>query len=386
MKMPMRTLARSLGGRGCLAGWTLLMGCCGVLAKEFRFSQSGAWTVPDGGGVGAVFQQRVEGLPGPTVAVRVALDIEGGWNGDLYAFLAFGDGLAVLLNRPGRAASDLAGYGDSGFRVLLEDTATGGDIHRYRDGGLVPSMLGADGALLGTWAPDGRLSDPDVTMGTEARTALLSRFSGMDPNGVWTLFVADMESGGVAVLRGWELRIEVMTPPEGPVAVTDELQRPVGAGLKVRPSVLLANDVGSQGGTLTLVGVEARSAGGGRVRLSEGWVVYEPGVPGALIDSFHYTVREPGGREAQGLVIITAVSPETGPTRNIGSATLLPGGNIRLTGHGIPGRTYRVESTENLAQGPWTGIGDAIVDSAGTWRIDDPRTASGASRFYRAIQ
>jgi hypothetical protein len=34
----------------------------------------------------------------------------------------------------------------------------------------------------------------------------------MDPNGQWTLFVADMEAGGTGKLTGWEVRAVASVP------------------------------------------------------------------------------------------------------------------------------------------------------------------------------
>ncbi len=208
----MKNWIRSDCWRALLAAGLVWLGAMEPLrSEEFRFTQAGALAVPDGGGLGVFLQQTVPNLPGPITSVRVALDIEGGWNGDLYAFLTKGDELAVLLNRPGRESGSLAGYGDSGMRVLLDDAAAGGDIHRYRAGVAGPPTFADDGALTGVWAPDGRDTDPDLALGSDARTALLSGFAGRSPAGVWTLFVADLEPGGVHVLRGWELLIEVQT-------------------------------------------------------------------------------------------------------------------------------------------------------------------------------
>jgi subtilisin-like proprotein convertase family protein len=36
---------------------------------------------------------------------------------------------------------------------------------------------------------------------------LLSSFNGLNPNGSWTLFLADMSGGAVSTLQSWELDI-----------------------------------------------------------------------------------------------------------------------------------------------------------------------------------
>lgn len=169
--------------------------------------------LPDGGGLGIFVQQTVSGLSGPIAAVTVALKISGTWSGDLYAYLNFGDAHAVLLNRAGKTEAHPAGYGDRGFDVRFDDQALNGDIHTYRIayGGAPP--LNASGALTGDWAPDGRESDPDAVLDTDFRTATLSVFEGKNPNGQWTLFVADMAAGSVHRLEAWELGIHLIPEP-----------------------------------------------------------------------------------------------------------------------------------------------------------------------------
>jgi hypothetical protein len=46
---------------------------------------------------------------GPTITdVNVGLQLSGGWNGDLYAYLVHSSGFAVLLNRVGRGTGNAA--------------------------------------------------------------------------------------------------------------------------------------------------------------------------------------------------------------------------------------------------------------------------------------
>ena len=129
------------------------------------------------------------------------------FNGDYYATLGHGAGFAVLLNRPGRTASNGVGYSDNGFNVTFADNAATGDIHAYRTavGGPPPG-----GMLAGLWAPDGRNVDPATVNGTEPRTATLSSFNGLSPDGEWRLFISDEGAGGVARLASWTLRMQIM--------------------------------------------------------------------------------------------------------------------------------------------------------------------------------
>jgi hypothetical protein len=137
-------------------------------------------------------------------SVTVALNFNGGWNGDLYAYLVHGTGFAVLLNRPGRDTGTPDGASSVGMTIVLDDAAAS-DIHTG-----IP-MSG--GVVTGTWQPDGRTTDPLLVVAADSRTALLSSFSGLDANGNWTLFVADQSAGHVATLESWSLTVTGIPEP-----------------------------------------------------------------------------------------------------------------------------------------------------------------------------
>jgi subtilisin-like proprotein convertase family protein len=136
--------------------------------------------------------------------VRVSLNLSGGYNGDLYAYLVHGSGFAVLLNRVGRTSGNLFGYSDAGFNITLSDLATG-DIHLYGGNGGLP--------LSGTWQPDGRSISPATVLDTTPRTAFLGSFDGQSANGLWTLFVADYAVGDQSTLVSWGLQVTTIPEP-----------------------------------------------------------------------------------------------------------------------------------------------------------------------------
>ena len=142
------------------------------------------------------------------------------FNGDLFMYLTHTDSssqsaIAVLLNRVGKEEGNAVGYGDSGFAVTFQDTAAQADIHTYRTTLFGNSTTAIDdpGVLTGTWSPDGRETDPANVVTSDARTALLAGFQGLDPNGHWTLFVADLSSGGEARLVSWGLTVTPVPEP-----------------------------------------------------------------------------------------------------------------------------------------------------------------------------
>ena len=185
----------------------------------FAVGESGvSQPIPDNDPSGVARTFQTSGLPvGVPYDLTVSLSVEptgfGAFNGDYYAYLLHETTsgsefrLAVLMNRVGSSSSSPNGYSDSGFRLTFSDSALQ-DVHQYR-----VSFGGApSGWVSGTWQPDGRPVDPLVAMDTSPRSALLTPLGQMDPNGQWTLFVADMEAGGTGKLTGWEVRAVASVP------------------------------------------------------------------------------------------------------------------------------------------------------------------------------
>ena len=169
--------------------------------------------VPDGNYSGLSDVHAVSSAVANITALRVKLKVTGEFNGDLYAYLrhviAGTTNFCVLLNRPGRTASSSVGYVDSGIDVTLDDAAVNTNIHIYRTETNLPSAT----PLVGIWRPDGRKVDPATALDSSAVTTTLGSFTGTDASGEWTLFVADVESGGTNLLVGWELEISGQTRP-----------------------------------------------------------------------------------------------------------------------------------------------------------------------------
>jgi subtilisin-like proprotein convertase family protein len=149
--------------------------------------------------------------------LNVTLNITGDYNGDLYAYLTHNTGFSVLLNRVGKTTANPLGYSDDGINVKFDDQSTGRDVHNYRVTLSGNATTPLTGPLSGTWLPDARNTNPDTVLDTTARTALLNSFNGLNPNGTWTLFVADLSAGGTSTLVSWGL--EVTVPEPGTIAL-----------------------------------------------------------------------------------------------------------------------------------------------------------------------
>jgi hypothetical protein len=156
------------------------------------FANSGV--VPDNNFSGWSDTRTVGAIPAGTfTSLSVALQLTGGWNGDLYAYLVHSSGFSVLLDRVGAPDVGPFGYGDAGMNVNL--AATGSSIHGYGGGNVFSSTP------TGTWMTDN-------TSGS------LGSFLSTSPNGTWSLFIADLSGGGVTTVQSWGLQMDIVAVPE----------------------------------------------------------------------------------------------------------------------------------------------------------------------------
>jgi hypothetical protein len=195
---------------------TVLIAVCARagLISYGGFADSG--NIADGSVTGTFGTATVDGYASTVSDVSVRLNVSGGFNGDLYAYLSHGDVLVPLLNRvgvTGTGGGSAFGYANSGFDITLSSSALGvKDLHLY--GNYDPGFNG-NGQLTGTWQPDGRTLDPLSSPGSfdSAERVSFRAFDGVDPNGQWTLFFADLSAGDQSRLVSWELDLTVVPEP-----------------------------------------------------------------------------------------------------------------------------------------------------------------------------
>jgi len=170
--------------------------------------------ITDGNPVGISSTLNVSGMSGSATNITVNLDITGGFSGDLYAYLVSPTGtMVVLVNRTGMGSGNNFGYADAGFNVTF-DSASANNIHNYQSGSYT---LNGSGQLTGTWATDSRAIDPRSAPSLfDASPAgnTLSNYYGSNPNGVWTLFLADLSGGGQSTLVSWGLSVVTVPEPQ----------------------------------------------------------------------------------------------------------------------------------------------------------------------------
>ena len=167
--------------------------------------------VPDNNLSGWSDTRTVGDIPtGTFTSLSVTLNLSGGWNGDLYAYLVHSSGFSVLLDRVGTSVSGVSayGYGDAGMNVTL--AATGTSIHQYGGNSTFSSTP------TGTWMTDN-------TSGS------LGSFLSTNPNGTWSLFIADLSGGSVSTVQSWGLQMDIVAVPEVETWVAAALAGAFGA-------------------------------------------------------------------------------------------------------------------------------------------------------------
>ena len=146
--------------------------------------------------VGSVFTIDLgsAGLGSQLTSIQVSLNLSDGINGNLYSYLVAPNGtVVVLLGRPGVTGSNPFGNTQSGLNITLAD---GGS-----------SLTASSDLSSGTYGVPSANGNSLLNFGSVTSP-------GANPNGIWTLFFADMvNGGGNATLNGWSLDITAVPEP-----------------------------------------------------------------------------------------------------------------------------------------------------------------------------
>ena len=183
-------LTTILGGMACVLGLGL-----GAASASIVTVPSGTVniTVPDGNAAGITSTISVGSLGNVLNSVSLTLNISGGNDGDLYAYLSYNGTSVVLLNRPG-LAGDPAGIGY---------TTAGYNNVTLSDGGYANINVTQNPVTGGTYNPAG-------TGGV-----IFGNYDGVNPNGNWVLFISDLSGGDVSFsqLDSWSLTFNAVPEP-----------------------------------------------------------------------------------------------------------------------------------------------------------------------------
>jgi subtilisin-like proprotein convertase family protein len=179
--------------RQILAGMMLAATCAQASVYDETYTVN--TVIPNGNPVGVTFSEDVTSADLPAGSVisdlTVGLNISGGYNGGLVAYLVAPNGtLVYLLNQPGVSGSNPFGYEGSGLNVTLADGNPS-----------IQSTSETPGVqLTGTYGAAGSLSSDD----------------GSVADGDWTLFFANLSGGGAnGELNSFTLNFTAVPEPVG---------------------------------------------------------------------------------------------------------------------------------------------------------------------------
>jgi subtilisin-like proprotein convertase family protein len=154
----------------------------GTLADPGLYSASGSslsQVIPDNNYSGVAYALDFGATALTIQNISVTLNISGGYNGDIYAYLSHGATLVQLLNpSPGLSG---AGYSIT----LVEGT-----------GNPIPTSGG--GVITGS---------------SYTSYQNLNAFNTADPNGAWTLFFADLSAGDTSTLNSFSVNVTAVPEP-----------------------------------------------------------------------------------------------------------------------------------------------------------------------------
>jgi len=162
-----------------------------ALAASVQASLYTAGSIPDGNPTGVSFAGTYDQAAADTTvsSLTISLNISGGYNGDLYAYLVAPNGtLVVLMNQPGLGVNGFGASG-AGMNITLQDIgAANGNVQNETSSSVLSGNYNAAGSLSG--------------------------FNGSVADGSWRLFFADMSNGGgTSTLNSWSLDITAVPEP-----------------------------------------------------------------------------------------------------------------------------------------------------------------------------
>jgi hypothetical protein len=166
------------------------------------------------------------------------------------------------------------------------------------------------------------------------------------------------------------------------------LKRSPGLPLKFSLD-LLGGITDPEGDALAVDSISGTSSAGVVVRPDGRWRVYEAPPGAATSDTFTYLLIDRIGDRVQGTVsVIEELAGDgiAGESRTLlHIEPIVPTMAYRISFAGIPGRSYRVETTTNLVDGPWATLSLGLAGPDGLYAVTNtPATGEGA-RFYRSF-
>lgn len=177
----------------------------------------------------------------------------------------------------------------------------------------------------------------------------------------------------------------VVTRNTAPTYAGYSLTTPYQTAATISFAKLLTKAFDADGDPVSIIAAGA-SGNGGTVQMQAATLTYTP--PGSFsgTDVFPITISDKYGATAAGSVTVTVNAANASSTGGGGLNTptiTSSGGNVGLTFQAIPGRTYVVQRSTDLAN--WQNLATLVADPTGAVQFTDnnPPPFSG---FYRMCQ
>ncbi|MCC5806719.1 MAG: carboxypeptidase regulatory-like domain-containing protein [Opitutales bacterium] len=314
--------------------------------------------------------------------------------------LAYSEGDGVVRIDPFASLTDPDSIAFGGGELLI-DFAIGpqdGDALGVRDEGLGAGRISLDGentirfgsAVIGTFLGGGEGGGPLTAFLTENATltatrALIrnitfvnnERFPDATPR--FVRFVLAESDGTTSEPAVRELRVTPVN--EDPVAGPDMIGVAMDTPVEIPLARLLRNDFDPDEDPIEIELPATITARGGAVTLGESSVTYTPPPAFTGRDTFHYTLSDPYGGEATGIVTAIVRAPDDGDLTLVTLSFEAPVGEASPVLIGLPDRTYSAIWSSDLLD--WDPVGTFTSDSLGELSFTHHPGPSGDRRFYR---
>ncbi len=146
--------------------------------------------IPDNNLSGVASQVNFNSAISQITSVTVTVNVAGAppndpnaWDGDYVAYLEYDSVLVYLLQNPGTPPYGSPG---NGFNITFSDAAGVNPLNLTSD-----PNLNTTATISGTYNPAGNLG----------------AFNGLNPNGTWTMFIADTSAGDIGTLTSWSMSV-----------------------------------------------------------------------------------------------------------------------------------------------------------------------------------
>ena len=168
-----------------------------------------------------------------------------------------------------------------------------------------------------------------------------------------------------------------------PVTVDRYVTVREGVNTSLSVAWIIAEATDADNDPITLTDSSLVSANGGRIVKSGTNLVYRPAAGFVGQDVFAYIVIDGRGGESTGLVWINVLKQNTLVLDARELSAPAPEGGMRIQMAGLPGRTYQIEVSENLAH--WSLLTTAVANADGIVEVLDASARTAPHRFYRAV-